>query len=238
MLAVRSEPPAPPRRRQRRVAPALALAAVLVVITAQAAAAHVRVHADSTEAGSFSQLTFRVPNESDTAGTVTVEVTLPQDTPLLSVSTKPLPGWTATVTEQPLPTPVTVEGTTLTRAPRTVTWQAQPGTRIDPGQYQDFDISAGPLPAAGEVALPAAQTYSDGTVVRWDQPTPAGGSEPEHPAPELVVTAAGGSAGGTAATTGDHADPVARILAGASLVVALVGVVLAVTRRRTRMTSS
>jgi hypothetical protein len=52
------------------------------------------------------------------------------------------------------------------------------------------------------------------------------------------VTAAGGSAGGTAATTGDHADPVARIFAGASLVVALVGVVLAVTRRRTRMTSS
>ena len=238
MLAFRPEPLTRPRRRLRRVAPALTLAAVLVVITAQSAAAHVRVHADSTEAGSFSQLTFRVPNESDTAGTVTVEVTLPRDTPLLYVSTKPLPGWTATVTEQPLPAPVTVEGTTLTKAPRTVTWQAQPGTRIDPGQYQDFDISAGPLPAAGTVALPAVQTYSDGTVVRWDQPTPAGGAEPEHPAPELVVTAAAATGTG-AAPPGDGADPVARILAGAALLVALIGAVLAVMgRRRTRMTSS
>jgi uncharacterized protein YcnI len=218
----------------------LAAAAVLIVLTAQAAVAHVGVHADSTEAGSFSQLTFRVPNESDTAGTVTVAVTLPQDTPLLYVSTKPVPGWTATVTEQPLPAPVTVEGTTLTKAPRTVTWQARPGTRIEPGQYQDFDISAGPLPGAGTVSLPAVQTYSDGTVVRWDQPTPAGGAEPEHPAPELVVTAAGGAAAAPAgAPRGDDADSVARILAGAALVVALLGAVLAVTgRRRTRMTSS
>ena len=231
MLAVRSEAPTRPRRRPSRVAPALALAAVLVLITGQVADAHVRVHADSTEAGSFSQLTFRVPNESGTSGTVTVEVTLPQDTPLLYVSNKPLPGWTATVTEQPLPAPVTVEGTTLTKAPRTVTWQAQPGTRIDPGQYQDFDISVGPLPAAGSVPLPAVQTYSDGTVVHWDQPTPAGGAEPEHPAPALVVTAAGGTAGAT--------DPVARVLAGAALLVAVVGAFLAVTgRRRTRMTSS
>ena len=83
-----------------------------------------------------------------------------------------------------------------------------PRSRSPP--YQDFDISAGPLPAAGTVALPAVQTYSDGTVVRWDQPNPSGGAEPEHPAPELVVTTA-----------------------------AAVGAVLAVTgRRRTRMTSS
>ena len=157
------------------------------LITAQAAAAHVRVHADSTEAGSFSQLTFRVPNESDAAGTVTVEVTLPQDTPLLYVSTKPLPGWTATVTEQPLPAPVTVEGTTLTKAPRTVTWQAQPGTRIDPASTRTSTSPPARCRRAGTVALPAVQTYSDGTVVHWDQPTPAGGAEPEHPGPGHAV---------------------------------------------------
>ena len=186
--------PSPPTRSAavaaRRFALAAALAVVLGGLAAQAAQAHVRVQADSTQSGSFSQLTFRVPNEEDSAGTVTVQVTLPQDTPFLHVSTKPLPGWTATVTEQPLPAPVTVSGTTVTKAPRTVTWQAQAGTRIEPGQYQDFDISAGPLPAAGTVLLPATQTYSDGTVVAWDQPTPAGGPEPEHPAPALVVTAA------------------------------------------------
>jgi uncharacterized protein YcnI len=213
-----------------RLGAATAGVAILGALTAQAAEAHVRVHADSTQSGSFSQLTFRVPNESETAGTVTVQVTLPQDTPFLDVSTKPLPGWTASVTEQPLPTPVTVEGTTITKAPRTVTWQAQAGTRIEPGQYQDFDISVGPLPAAGTVLLPATQTYSDGKVVAWDQPTPAGGAEPEHPAPELVVTAATATA--TATSTSATGDPVARLLGGAALVVALAGTVLALWRRR------
>ncbi len=239
--------PSPPTRRAAVAARRFTLAAAVAVafggIAAQAAQAHVRVQADSTQSGSFSQLTFRVPNEEDSAGTVTVQVTLPQDAPFLHVSTKPLPGWTATVTEQPLPAPVTVSGTTVTKAPRTVTWQAQAGTRIEPGQYQDFDISAGPLPAAGTVLLPATQTYSDGTVVRWDQPTPAGGAEPEHPAPALVVSAAASSTGaGTAAPAAaastspsapaDTSDPVARVLGGAALVVALVGTVLALRRRR------
>ncbi len=238
--------PSPPTRSAavtvRRFALAAAVAVVLGGLAAQVAEAHVRVQADSTQSGSFSQLTFRVPNEEDSAGTVTVSVTLPQDTPFLHVSTKPLPGWTITVTEQPLPAPVTVSGTTVTQAPRTVTWQGQAGTRIEPGQYQDFDISAGPLPAAGTVLLPATQTYSDGTVVAWDQPTPAGGAEPEHPAPALVVTAAATAGGATAApaeaasaspsAAADTSDPVARVLAGAALVVAVVGTAFAVRRRR------
>ena len=229
---------------RRRALAAVALATVLGAVTASAASAHVRVHADSTTAGSFAQLTFRVPTESDTASTTKIEVTLPQDKPFLYVSTKPVAGWTATVTEQPLPTPVTVAGTTLTRAIRTVTWQAQPGAGIAPGQYQDFDISAGPLPAAGTVLLPAAQTYSDGTVVTWDQPSPSGGAEPEHPSPSLIVTAAGTAAGGatpagtadgaTTTTSGTSGDPVARGLGGAALVIAVLGVVVAVRTRSRR----
>jgi periplasmic copper chaperone A len=215
------------RRRPRivvgRVGAAVAVATLFAGVTAASAQAHVRVHADSTVSGSFSQLSFRVPNESDTAGTTKVEVTLPQDTPFLSVSTKPVPGWTATVTEQPLPAPVTVGGTTLTKAPRTVTWQAQAGLRLEPGQYQDFDISVGPLPAVGTVRLPATQTYSDGTVVSWDQAAPAGGPEPEHPAPALVVTAA---------TSTDSTDPVARVLGGVALLVALLGAAAAAARWR------
>ena len=244
----------PPRRRSlgvaRRWAAAGGVALVIGAFTALAAQAHVRVHADSTASGSFSQLTFRVPNEKDAAGTVTIQVTLPQDTPFLSVSTKPLPGWTVTVADQPLPAPVQVGGTTVTKAPRTVTWQAQAPTRIEPGQYQDFDISVGPLPAAGTVVLPATQTYSDGTVVVWDQQAPAGGAEPEHPAPELVVTAAAttGTTGTTAGTTAGTAtgsppvadtttvaagasDPVARLLGGLALLVSVVGTVLALRRR-------
>jgi hypothetical protein len=32
------------------------------------------------------------------------------------------------------------------------------------------------------------QTYSDGEVVAWDQPTPEGGAEPERPAPAFAIT--------------------------------------------------
>jgi uncharacterized protein YcnI len=189
-----------------------------------------------------------VPNESATADTVKISVELPQTQPFLSVRSKPVPGWTATAAEAELPTPVKTEGTTITKAVRTVTWTAAAGAGLSADQYQEFSLSVGPLPAPGRVLLPATQTYSDGTVVRWDQPIPASGEEPEHPAPVLDVTAAA-AATGTAATPGTDAssapagnatstaasaapDPVARWLGGAGLVLGLAAVVLTLATRR------
>ena len=150
------------------------------------------------------------------------------------MSTKPLPGWRVTVVEAKLPRPLVLEGATITRAPRTVTWTAEPHAALAPGQHQEFSLSVGPLPAPGTLALPTTQTYSDGTVVRWDEPTPASGDEPEHPAPEFTITAAAAAAGdrhsaahssATGATTSvGGVDPTARWLGGGALLVALVGV--------------
>jgi Domain of unkown function (DUF1775) len=36
----------------------------------------------------------------------------------------------------------------------------------------------------------ALQTYSDGDVVQWIEPTVKGGAEPEHPPPVLKLTKA------------------------------------------------
>jgi uncharacterized protein YcnI len=205
----------------------------LLLLPGTTADAHVRVSADSSAPGSFSALTFRVPNESATAGTVRVRVRLPQDTPFLYVSSKPVPGWRVSSVEAALPKPVESEGTTLTKAVRTVTWTAEKGTRIAPGEYQEFSLSVGPLPPAGTVLLPATQTYSDGTVVDWDEPTPPGGDEPEHPAPALVVAA---PVAAPAAATGaaPRSDGVARTLGGAGIVLGLAALVVAAvgTRRR------
>ena len=78
---------------------------------------------------------------------------------------------------------------TLTEAVRTVTWTANPGTRIGPGEFLDFPLSLGPLPTGvDELALPAVQTYDDGEVVAWDQPMNPDGSEPERPAPTVALT--------------------------------------------------
>jgi len=55
------------------------------------------------------QLTFRVPDESDTANTIKLVVSLPQDRPFTDASTQPMTGWTASVTRAPLPNQSTSE---------------------------------------------------------------------------------------------------------------------------------
>lgn len=187
-----------------------------------------------------------MPNESDTASTTKLVVTLPQDRPLATVSVRPVPGWTAKVTTAKLPEKVTANDLTLSEAPRTVTWTADSESAgIAPGEYAEFAISAGPLPTPGELVLPAKQTYSDGEVADWSDVAADGGEEPEHPAPSFEVTAA--EEGGHHATTDDEgskdarkdagsepaaSDTVARTLGGLALVVALLGTAVAVVGRR------
>jgi uncharacterized protein YcnI len=200
----------------------------------------VRVLPDTATSGSYSALTFRVPNESATADTVKISVELPQTQPFLSVRSKPVPGWTSTAVEAELPTPVNNEGTTITRAVRTVTWTAETGAGLSVDEYQEFSLSVGPLPAPGKVLLPATQTYSDGTVVRWDQPVPASGDEPEHPAPVLDVMPAATGADASSAPAGNGEvtaaaaapDRTARWLGGGGLALGLVAALLAIATRR------
>ena len=106
---MRSEHTTPRRARRTRRATAIAAAvAALVVVPVASASAHVHVTPASTVTGASTTMTFRVPNESDTASTTGLTVTLPTTTPLISVSVRPVPGWTATVTQGDLPSPVVV----------------------------------------------------------------------------------------------------------------------------------
>jgi hypothetical protein len=123
-----------------------------------------------------------------------------------------MPGWTARLDRN------AAAGTVSS-----VTWTAAPGTGIGADQFSLFRISV-KLPDTQTVSFPATQTYSDGTVVKWDQATPPGGAEPEYPAPEISLTAAKTDAG----------DNTAHWLAGGALAVAAVAVALALlVRRRT-----
>jgi hypothetical protein len=71
-----------------------------------------------------------------------------------------------------------------------VVWTADAAHLIGPNEYQTFSISVGVLPEAGtELVLPSAQTYTDGSVVKWDQKTVEGQAEPENPAPAFTTTA-------------------------------------------------
>lgn len=236
------------KRTLTRAATSLVAASALALAAPLAASAHVRVDPDQASAGSYSVLTFRVPTESASAGTVGLEVDFPTDHPFTSISYQPMAGWSVKVTTTTLPKPVTIGGTKVTEAPTEVTWTADKGVRIAPGQFQQFVVSAGPVPDTGQVMLPAHQIYSDGTTVNWDQPTPVSGAEPQHPAPTLYVDdappatgATGGAAGVTAtalperATSTDEGLTVASValgLGGLGLAaVALVVAVLALVRR-------
>ena len=183
---------------------------------ASAASAHVRVDPDSTAEGSHTQLTFSVPNESDTAKTSKLEITLPTETPFNSVSVKPVEGWKAEVITADLPKPVRVNGATVTKAPASVVWTADAAHQIGQNEYQTLSISVGVLPKSGtELVLPSAQTYTDGNVVRWDQKTVQGQAEPEHPAPAFTTTAKTGEhAHGASSTSPASASPAAGTGAG------------------------
>ena len=222
----------PGRRTSTRVAGAAAAVTALVVATALPASAHVSVSSTDAAPGGFGKVVFRVPTESATASTTRLTVELPTSTPFADVSSEPVPGWRVTTTERALSKPVTNDdGFRLTRVVGTVTWTAT-GTGLAPGQFQEFALSVGPFPdKAGPLSLPAIQTYSDGTVVRWDEPTPSSGKEPEHPAPTLTVAAAGTDAEATAPASSDH---LARWLGaiGVLLGVAALGVAVASGRRR------
>ena len=182
----------PTRRRTRAgaVTGLLAGLAGLSLALAGSAAAHVTVNPKEAAQGGWEKLTFRVPNESPTAGTVKLEVSLPLDTPIAAISTKPVPGWTATVTTEQLDEPLDLHGRTVTEAASTITWVADAGVRIGPGEFQEFEISAGPLPEVEELVLPAVQTYDDGTVVAWDE-VAEGEEELAKPAPVLRLAAGG-----------------------------------------------
>ncbi|MBB6404768.1 YcnI family protein [Arthrobacter sp. AZCC_0090] len=177
-------------RRTLKTACAATMAAGLLAFGVSAASAHVHVNPDDPAAGGYTHLTFNVPNESPTAKTNKLEVSLPTDTPFNSVSVKPLDGWKAELITTTLPKPVTVAGTTVTKAVTSVVWTADDAHQIGQNEYQAFSISVGVLPDAGTtITLPANQSYTDGTVVKWDEKTVQGQPEPEHPAPSFVTTA-------------------------------------------------
>jgi periplasmic copper chaperone A len=215
------------RRRTLRLVTVASVAASAAVLSAAPAFAHVTAQPGEAQQGGYSVISLRVPNESDTAGTVKIEVTLPADHPIVGVRTTPVTGFTANVTKAPVNPPVTTDDGTVTEAVHTVTWTADPGTRIGPGEYLEFPLSLGPLPTdVDELVLPAVQTYDDGEVVTWDQPANPDGSEPEHPAPTVALTPAAGAPANTTATELRYADPAdstARWLAGAGLLVGALG---------------
>lgn len=228
-------------RTSTRIA-ALTSTAALVLIAAPASA-HVTVSSPDAAQEGYGKIVFRVPNESESASTNRLTITLPTDTPIASVSAGVKPGWDVEITEGELPEPVETGDLTLTEAPLQVTWTAT-GDGVAPGEFDEFSLSGGPFPEVEELSFEAEQAYDDGEVVAWDEPA-TGDEEPEKPAPVLTLAAAaeGGHGSGHGAAsqettdagedTSGSSDVVARGLAALAVVLAG-GALLAALRQNRR----
>src|SRR3954468_22871622 len=112
------------RSQLRRIGAVTAGAAALVLVIAGPASAHVTVNPNTAAQGAYTKVSFRVPTESDTASTTKLQVNLPTDTPIASVSTKPVVGWTVATVKTKLATPIKSDDGDITEAVTQITWTA------------------------------------------------------------------------------------------------------------------
>jgi uncharacterized protein YcnI len=202
--------------------------ALLLVSLAGPAAAHVTVQAPDAQQGGFTKLTFRTPTERDVP-TIQLEIAFPEDQPLAYVNVKPHAGWTYQVTKAAPAEPFEAFGEPVEEVVTRIVWTADPGNGINAGEFDEFEVSAGPLPEAARMVFKALQTYANGEVVRWIEEPVEGGEEPEHPAPMLKLAPAEKQAAETAGTL-TAANPsdnnTATALSAAGLAAGLLGLLL------------
>jgi len=227
-------------RRLGAAATALGSALLLAIAAPLSASAHVSLEVNTAAPGTFTTLTFRVPNETaGRAATDKVTVTLPSGKSLLdSVSYIPVPGWSTELVRTKLDKPIVDGDYTITEAVTQVVWTAQPGSEYGPDSEGQFKLFVGAIPDVGKLTLPTEQGYSDGSTVSW-----SGAIGSEHPAPVLYINDAApagddpDSAPQTtvtapAATGTAQPDVVARVLGAIGLVLGAVALLVAVVGRR------
>ena len=220
------------RRVLTRAGVVTAVGATVVLGFAGTAFAHVSVSPDTAPRGGDETVAIRVPNEEDSASTTKLEIDLPVDRPVAAVDTEPVAGWTAVATTSKLTTPIKSDDGEVTQAVTKVVWTANAGAGIKPGEFQQFFVSLDSLPDADSIEIKALQTYSNGDIVRWiDDPAPAGGTEPDHPAPILTLVAGDSEAGTTASSASAAPAAVAASTSssggnGAAVGIAIAGLVL------------
>jgi periplasmic copper chaperone A len=209
----------------------LALAAALATSVALAAdaVAHITVSAPgATSGGNDQEITLRVPVEKQ-SDTVALTVALPTDTPIASVLVDPVPGWSHTEKTVKLAKPIATDDGDITTAVSEITWTAQPGHGLKPGEYGSFTILAGQLPDTSSLTFRALQKYADGSVVRWNEvAAPGSKDEPNNPAPVLDLEATSSQDHSASPTSSSDTGPlvlsiIALVLGAAALGLAIVG---------------
>lgn len=203
---------------------ALGGATLFAVAAPLAANAHVTVTPSSTAATSYSVLSFAVGHGCEGSPTTALTFTVPDA--IESITPTVNPGWA------------------IAKNGNQVVYTAE--SPLPDGQRTTFELSVKlpELPAGEQLAFPVLQSCEVGSI-DWAEAATEGGTEPDYPAPVIVLTESTGDGHGhdapvsedaeqehSAAETPGSDDVLARVLGLTGLVVGTVGIVLAVTTRR------
>ncbi|HEX4837975.1 MAG TPA: YcnI family protein [Solirubrobacteraceae bacterium] len=153
------------------------------------AQAHISLHPNTIPAGAFATLDVRVPGEQEGAHVKKIDMLFPSG--FTSVNYENVPGWTVKVINQKLATPIQTDSGPINEQVSQIIWAwTGPLGQVNNNQFINLPLSLA-IPgntAGGALQFKTIQTYSNGQVVHWIDPT----LDAEHPAPTINVTAKGG----------------------------------------------
>ena len=180
----------------RKAIAATVLFGVALVALPAIAGAHTEITTDGElSADGKIAATVNVEEECSGVGTVKDELVFPSTPALDNVTAAPVDGWTAEVDKDP-----------SSGAVSKITWTGAP----EAGATEIlFPVTFGTVPASTDsIVFTSVQTCEDGTVIRWVDPVPASGEEPEHPTPVLAIKAVSETSSTTTVevTTGSSND--------------------------------
>jgi uncharacterized protein YcnI len=181
----------------RRCLVGLLVAVATLIVGAGSAWAHARISPVVVEAKQLQLFSLAVPTEKDNLTTTKVELTVPQGFAIDSFV--PAPGWKREVQQT---------GSGEDAVVQKVTWA---GGSVPTEEDSLFQFLASPS-ASKTYTFTIRQTYSDGSVVDWSGPESS-----DSPSPTVEAKASLGGGGSSTLAI------VALVVAGAALVVAIVG---------------
>lgn len=159
---------------KRKLALAAIVFAAALVVAPAIAGAHVEIAPDSKlSADGTITGTLTVPNECTGSATSSLDLNFPGTPALTNVTVAPVSGWTATPTSD-----------SATKAITKLTFTGS----VSGSDEVKFALTFAGVPAGTDsISFTALQHCTNSDTIRWVQPTPAGGAEPEFPAPVLDV---------------------------------------------------
>ena len=156
------------------------------LVYAQIASAHITLDQPAATAGSYQKLTFKVGHGCDGSATNVIKISIPESV----AGAKPMPkaGWTLATKVEPLKTPYTSHGKTITSDVREIIWTGGP---LPDAYYDEFSIHVKLPDTPGKLYFNVVQQCEKGNLA-WIEIPQEGKDKASlrYPAPSMEITPA------------------------------------------------